>query len=923
MPVLTLRNTVLFQQLLTRSQNCDDSLEFAGALSSASSEISPLLEYIRLSFPAFPNHGFDHSLRILTRLGQILRPSAIEALNSTEIFCLILAVLLHDSGMIAPDSTKLNDNRVRKVHHLRSRDIVQGFTAKYLPERGSRLSDIIAFVVEAHGLDWDSLVADPRFSSVETLGLHTVRPRILAMLLRIGDLLDLDEARSTTACLFFYKDWICKNKSLSHHLRHRKIKSFSCTPAQIAVTAECDSIEEFRIWTHWLRYLVRDIERGNTYVFRADLGLTEFQLPVPHTSVLPSPQSNFEIWDLRFEIDDSGMLWDVLRRSLYTGAFDHVRELTSNAIDACLKRHYITCNPTLPQLFPGRWDSVHYKPCVGVLYDSRQKRLVVADNGIGMDAIELRSFLFRVASRGRIELGTCGSVDLPTIGTFGVGFISVLTRADSVAVVTQRAYSDAPCYRVDLDSNLRDATVERCATTSSGTNIILELKESEIAGSMENFFSSTFVFPSIDVTFVDLNEIDSLTRHLADEGLPCSRPSNWMKQMERGTDIATVLHEVDAFLGDARQVIVNEDRRREDEQKEVMKENKKIRLANDDIHRRNLELRREGRELLPVLPERAAKSPIGEWRVRRCIERRGRSRPRSIEWSTTVLHLTKEGDIYDVERIEATKPLKQKLDNLAVICVPVCINNDVLGIEWRSVHAFLAGDGQVSRAFSYNFRLGRTSFESDDILSTDGLDDDNLYEALQTYIEDADEGIGEFLKRRDALKEDLAEMELTCDEIEMTAKDITFDGPDLRNRFSIFNPVGDPRHKLRGRKRDYLDEVRQWFEAREQIACQDGIKLPITIQDIAAVGATVGIVNLTGPSRFELNISRNAIDQTPSRLKHWRESIGREILATIATQVNSAFSKCAVSCDWMRLWFGSGDSQIMNRSEWERLQPKK
>lgn len=124
--------------------------------------------------------------------------------------------------------------------------------------------------------------------------------------------------------------------------------------------------------------------------------------------------------------------------SLYTNKDIFLRELVSNASDACEKLRYLAL--TKPELIK---DDSELKIRLSV--DKETKTLTVTDNGIGMDKNDLIHNLGTIAKSGTEEfLGQLTGdtkKDASLIGQFGVGFYAVFMVADQVTVETRKAGS--------------------------------------------------------------------------------------------------------------------------------------------------------------------------------------------------------------------------------------------------------------------------------------------------------------------------------------------------------------------------------------------------------------------------------------------------------------------------------------------------
>ena len=138
---------------------------------------------------------------------------------------------------------------------------------------------------------------------------------------------------------------------------------------------------------------------------------------------------------LRFETEVSRLL-HIVANSLYSQKEIFLRELISNASDACDRLRYQAL--TEPDLIA---DDQEFKVRISVDKDARV--LELSDNGIGMNRDALISDLGTIARSGTSayleEHGEDDEADLNAIGQFGVGFYSAFTVAGEVEVISRRA----------------------------------------------------------------------------------------------------------------------------------------------------------------------------------------------------------------------------------------------------------------------------------------------------------------------------------------------------------------------------------------------------------------------------------------------------------------------------------------------------
>lgn len=177
---------------------------------------------------------------------------------------------------------------------------------------------------------------------------------------------------------------------------------------------------------------------------------------------------------LSFQAEVSRLL-DIVAHSLYSEKEVFLRELVSNASDACDRLRYAAL--TQPELSA---DDPNLK--VRLLVDKDARTLTVADNGIGMNRDDLVENLGTIARSGTAafmksldgaEKGD-GKKDVNLIGQFGVGFYSAFMAADKVTVLTRKA-GEPTGWRWESDGK-GEFTVAEADGLPRGTQIVLHLR---------------------------------------------------------------------------------------------------------------------------------------------------------------------------------------------------------------------------------------------------------------------------------------------------------------------------------------------------------------------------------------------------------------------------------------------------------------
>ncbi len=169
-------------------------------------------------------------------------------------------------------------------------------------------------------------------------------------------------------------------------------------------------------------------------------------------------------------------LLQLMIHSLYSNREIFLRELISNASDACDKLRFEALHNAA--LFEGDSDFR-----IRIAFDPEAKTLTITDNGVGMSREEVIANLGTIAKSGTREffskLSGDQQKDATLIGQFGVGFYSSFIVADKVTVLTRRAGVEAAQGVRWESEGTGEFSIEMVERPVRGTEIVLHLKEGQ------------------------------------------------------------------------------------------------------------------------------------------------------------------------------------------------------------------------------------------------------------------------------------------------------------------------------------------------------------------------------------------------------------------------------------------------------------
>ena len=176
---------------------------------------------------------------------------------------------------------------------------------------------------------------------------------------------------------------------------------------------------------------------------------------------------------LSFQAEVSKLL-DLVVHSLYSNKEIFLRELVSNASDACDKLRYAAL--TQAELLEGSGDFG-----IRITADKEKRTLTIVDNGIGMNRQDLVENLGTIARSGTAafmsQMSGDAKKDMSLIGQFGVGFYSAFMVAEKVEVITRKA-GDVHGWRWVSDGK-GEFVVSEVAEAARGATITLFLRDGE------------------------------------------------------------------------------------------------------------------------------------------------------------------------------------------------------------------------------------------------------------------------------------------------------------------------------------------------------------------------------------------------------------------------------------------------------------
>lgn len=895
MLINSLEECSMFQLLKGRNNAMSTSL--SGHLLSMEPTVMNTLEYIKVNFPSFTEHGIQHSYRITEYVFHILSEEMQQSLSDIEVFCFIMASFFHDMGMTLNNVD--DKNKQRENHHLYAKEPVKKYFDMHMKSirENKRICKCVSFVCEAHGRNADELYADEDFKKEDSIQGQSLRYGLLAILLRIGDLMDMEEGRTNEFNMHLNRSYYDDAVSIEHHERHLEIETYNHKCDMIFISIKTKNRIRYKIWDVWLKYLDDEIMRANTHYLSSinSRQIGYYRFPEVIKTITPDKGADFLVEEIRFQVDDKGALWDIFTKSIYTHEFDYVRELIQNAIDATLLKYYVDEDFKIECVSPTGWE-VHDK--VTILYSQKEGILVVNDCGIGMNETEIRNYLFKAADSGYKHKQKRERFSFPSIAKFGIGFVACLTKASEIEIITQAKNNDQ--IRAEIQEKSTIAFIERREEKDSvGTIVKLHVKNRFTFKELYQYLEETFGYPSVELVLVDLDAIymgekegkvhnfkemscmdlleivkhvDKLKEEREQKLLPYKRDEKLLENIE------SILSQ-DNYIDCIKMILLGviEDSTVKMKMEEVLETE-----SGENLYQIIEELREENEEFYAQNP-----SAI--------IEISDKHLPNITEYEILNVEIDLSFDVKKMLHISS----KEAVKNSGILYIRTKINDPKLGIEWQSINSFLYNSREISKNILKISRENDEEFEDDNpIISLYEIGDASYMMDL-LYEEDDDE---EYYRQVYDYKDEYLScydrnLEYHYDAILMKDNDYFYMVNVSQDRIEEFMMDKETNCEMRLFQAIPLPEDydKEKYIIEESKLFQDGIKMQFNPQRLVPLGNGWSICNLTADARFDLNVSRHEINLDRSVIDAWLDTYGILIQKKVAENCLRVFDEMNMS----------------------------
>lgn len=548
--------------------------------------ISKALQNVSSIFPHYSRHDVSHSRQIIVNIERLLGEK-IKFLSATDTWLILEAAYNHDIGMvitqkqiqdmntpefeefvlslkdssdiklqkfakkwiqkkaILPQKAEAHDfmhqyiqllaEWYRKKHPINSAKIVRnpveeiGLNSSRNELLPKRLFDVLADICKSHGDNFDTLIKSlPKAEA--GMASEDCHPLYVACLLRIGDLLDIDDNRFCPVMMSMCGHNL-PNLSKAHYDKHHSIKHFRLDAERIEIKCLCPTPESYEAAYDWFNWLQQEYHQQTQHwdqiVPCKELG----RLPTLMTPIVDIDEPYLILSQGKkpsFQVNEEAILKLVRGTGLYSSKFESIREILQNAIDSTLHRIWlehkdqiIKLNPTsekLKEIYDTYKIIITFEP---IQEEANQWRLRIKDKGIGISFNDLK-YMLEIGSSFKNKDKQKRVMEMPMwfkpSGAFGIGLQSAYLLADSFDMVTH-SLLDNQKLKIRFNNKNKSVIIKKISKNIDvGTEFIIDIDIKKLPKNISYSFDEKnlidkklkdfdFIDPQSDLSFIETIKI--------------------------------------------------------------------------------------------------------------------------------------------------------------------------------------------------------------------------------------------------------------------------------------------------------------------------------------------------------------------------------------------------------------------------------
>jgi len=508
-----------FEKILEEKSKLENSYDYFTQWEYDKKLYQDILLGVREYYSNYTDHGSNHSETILTNILRMFGEDELKNLSSFDIWLLLEAAYLHDCGMyISREEAqktlqdknfieylkkvcetpshpmnkftkpfKIKENQIfyedskynidieynmrflissyKRVSHAQDFKNVVFYKEKLLPER---IYHVLSTISKAHGESFQDVMRLPKKES--GTGKEMGHPIFIACLLRMGDLLDIDNSRISPTVVKNIIEIIPDDSKL-HLEKHRAISHLWIDKEKIEIVADVNcgekSYEVAEITGKWFDY-IREEYNNQLYNWKLIIPYN-FKGILPRLGELKINIQDYEYinskYKPKFSVDTNNILELLVGSSIYERVETALREIIQNSMDATylrvfeerkeeiLKKEEFSISE-IKDLFKDKEIKVNIEKNKKKSDENSKYNywnISIEDKGIGIDKEKLK-YLIEAGSSYKDKSKIIQINDMPNwlkpSGNFGIGFQSIFLLTNKVRLQSKSLYTNE---NIDVD----------------------------------------------------------------------------------------------------------------------------------------------------------------------------------------------------------------------------------------------------------------------------------------------------------------------------------------------------------------------------------------------------------------------------------------------------------------------------------------
>lgn len=501
--------------------------------------ISKALQNIASIFPHYSRHDSSHSKQIVVNIERMLGDRLIN-LTATDMWLILEAAYSHDIGMVITHNQikdmdtqefgafidKIIDQPTHELSEFAKswkekkavlpigseahtffdeyRQLLAEWYRRKHPENAAkiirspfeeigltsprnellpkRLFGVLAAVCNAHGQPFEELMRLP-FSEAG-MATEDCHPRYVAALLRMADLLDVDDNRFCPVMMKM-SGAALPTHSHAHFEKHQSIKHFRLDQERIKIEVSCPTLDSYEVAFDWFEWLEKEYHNQSQHWPKIVPNKKLGRLPT-----LATPKVNLDQPYLilnkglkpRFELNKDSSLEILRSTGFYSTKMSCIREVLQNAVDASLIAMWIDKKEAIKDTEPFSEELISMLNKYSILFDLKESdehdELIISDQGVGISEDDLRNMLSIGRSNKKSDLIKGMPSWIKPAGNFGIGLQSIFLISDEFTIETKSRITHEAFHITFKSGKNESIAIKKIPTNNAeyGTTISIKLE---------------------------------------------------------------------------------------------------------------------------------------------------------------------------------------------------------------------------------------------------------------------------------------------------------------------------------------------------------------------------------------------------------------------------------------------------------------